>query len=95
MSIPSASDLQNGFAARLRRAREVRGFRTQTALARLIGVDSDTVSVWEGGRNFPRPRELFVLCEHLDVSADWLLFGKPRGLDATAYQALVGNSRAS
>jgi transcriptional regulator with XRE-family HTH domain len=48
---------------------------TQTALAESLGVVRAAVSHYLSGRTEP-PLSLFMLiCRHLQVSSDWLLFG--------------------
>ncbi len=51
------------------------GISKHMALAAELGVDNSTVSRWLQGGNITIPH-LEVLCEKLNVSADWLLFGK-------------------
>ena len=50
---------------------------TQTALAASIGAQRARVSHYLSGRNEPPLAHLMLMCRHLQVSADWLLFGGP------------------
>lgn len=61
----------DGFAARLRLAREERGF-SQGELSRRAGVRPETVSRYESGQ-LPRVSELVAIATALDRSIDWLL----------------------
>jgi transcriptional regulator with XRE-family HTH domain len=81
-------DQQSALALRIRLARKSRGYR-QDELGELIGYvagDLGTghhccgrVSELERGRHPPTVSVLIRLCEILDVSADWLLFGRGKG----------------
>lgn len=57
---------------RLRAAREKRGM-TQRELGNLLGVGVNQISRYEIGLNDPSAVMLTALCEHLNVSADYLL----------------------
>ena len=59
-----------------RRARKL----SQRQLAERIGVNRCTVGDWERERQQPSHPLLRALCQALDVSADWLLFGPETGL---------------
>ena len=80
----SASDYHDAFAERLRAAMAMRGW-TQSELARRyrfaarLSLTPSTSSVrhWLSGQSMPRVRSLRVLCDVLDVSADWLLGRSP------------------
>lgn len=83
-------ELQAGFARRLILARTWRGYESQAALARALGLrDADRISIWEQGQGFPRVMVIYKLCKILGVTSDWLLFGDPKGLPVDAYTALV------
>ena len=47
------------------------------------GVSATALLRYEAGEAMPAARELRLLCESLDVSADWLLFGRIRESAAT------------
>lgn len=62
--------------AALRREREL----TQEELGRGLGTDGEDSSKsvvlgWEKGRHFPKVDQLALICQRLDCSADYLLFG--------------------
>ena len=65
------------FGSRLKDAREKKKL-TQTDLTdRLSYVQNNaSVSAYEKGKQYPAMDTIEELCEILDVSADWLLFGK-------------------
>jgi transcriptional regulator with XRE-family HTH domain len=48
---------------------------TQTELARSLGVTRVAVSHYLNGRTEPPLSFFMLICRHLQVSADWLLFG--------------------
>lgn len=49
---------------------------TQEQLAEKMGVSLQTVSNIELGKKAVRPENLANLCMHMDVSADYILYGK-------------------
>lgn len=49
---------------------------TQEQLADKMGVSLQTVSCIELGKKAVRPENLANLCNHLNVSADYILYGK-------------------
>lgn len=57
---------------RLRAAREKRGL-TQRDLSDLVGLGVNQISRYEKGQNDPSAVILALLCQRLDVSADYLL----------------------
>jgi transcriptional regulator with XRE-family HTH domain len=79
---PVASGAGDDFAARLRAAREERGFR-QSAVAgrtKMIdpegrGVSRTAIIAYEQGTTNPGVRELKLICEVLHVTPNWLIYG--------------------
>ena len=57
------------FSERLRELRRKRGI-TQTALAEIIDVGQDSISIYEKGRNYPEVRRLLILADYFGVSLD-------------------------
>jgi DNA-binding XRE family transcriptional regulator len=57
---------------RIRSARQKEGM-TQEFLAHILGVSRTTVGLYETHRSWPSLDVVIVLCEHLRISADWLL----------------------
>ena len=49
---------------------------TQEELSEMIGVSSQTISCIELGKKAARPENLARICTQLDVSADYILYGK-------------------
>lgn len=64
-----------GFAERLQEMMFERNYN-QTTLAREIGVDRKTVMAWCNDRIAPNVTMLARICSTLNVSADWLIFGR-------------------
>lgn len=69
-----------GFKERLAEARKAKKL-SQEALGALMGGEDEKmskqgISHWETGRYEPSLSQLARLCEILDCSADWLLFGR-------------------
>ena len=68
---------------------------TQKAVAELLGVTQDSISLWENGKRIPDTQYLKDLCKIFDISADYLLgleddFGAklaPMGATTTNYTA--------
>ena len=46
---------------------------TQAELAEVIGATHSTVAKWESGVSLPRAKELRILAEFFNVSADYLI----------------------
>lgn len=63
------------FGNRLRQARKSKGLSVR-ALAEIVGVSHADVSNYELGVKSPAFKNLLKLVETLEISADWLLFGK-------------------
>ena len=75
---------------------------TQEQLADKMGVSLQTVSCIELGKKAVRPENLANLCSYLNVSADYILYGKRSeqqmsdtitklsALDAEAYRTVQG-----
>lgn len=73
---------------------------TQEQLADKMGVSLQTVSCIELGKKAVRPENLANLCNHLDITADYVLYGKRNkqqmndtvaklsGLDAEAFRTV-------
>ena len=69
-----ADHVASMFPARLQDARMSQG-TTQEELAGVTGLQASAISHFECGRRLPSVRNLLLLCEALEVSADWLLGG--------------------
>ena len=60
------------FAERLQKIRKRNGF-SQFETAKALGISQPTVSSYEKGQTLPNMEKLLLLCNQLDVSADYLL----------------------
>ena len=49
---------------------------TQEGLSELLGLSSQTISCIELGKKAVRPENLARICTQLDISADYILYGK-------------------
>ena len=49
---------------------------TQEGLSELLGLSSQTISCIELGKKAVRPENLARICTQLDVSADYILYGR-------------------
>lgn len=65
------------FARRLRECMKAKGY-TGYRLAQELGIDRARLFCWLHAKNYPQLYYLGMLCNVLDVSADYLLFGKER-----------------
>lgn len=45
----------------------------QTELANAVGVSKQCISDYKAGKSMPSIDTLYLICRHLDVSADYLL----------------------
>lgn len=88
---------EEGIAARIKEARQRPGYDLSVeALSRLCkefdgqgqGITATTLLRYEQGKVLPGARELRVLCDALDVSADWLLFGAENPMDVSLFEGL-------
>ncbi len=66
---------------RIAQRRKTVGF-TQEQLAEQMNVSTQTISYIETGRNAIRPENLAKLCEALQVSSDYILFGRSSSVEA-------------
>jgi transcriptional regulator with XRE-family HTH domain len=67
------------FGERLSKARKEKGL-TQEGLGKGLATDGEDASKsvvlgWEKDRHFPRADQLAMICQRLDCSSDYLLFG--------------------
>ena len=60
------------FSTRIKYIRKQRGER-QADFAKAIGISQNMISHWEIGRCEPSANNIIKLCQHYNVSADWLL----------------------
>ena len=63
------------FSKRVLQARKVKGM-SQEKLAELVGVSRQAVSKWETGEAKPDLEKLIAICDVLELSMDYLCFGK-------------------
>lgn len=68
-------DLAPGFGARLRQVRQ-RRLQTLREFGKDIGVSYSLIHSWESGKGSPSLRNLRKLGQKLDVSLDWLAWGR-------------------
>lgn len=45
------------------------------------GVDASTIRGWLYSDNYPRVRTMIDICKSENVSADWLMLGRPEGAE--------------
>ncbi|MBT0962056.1 helix-turn-helix domain-containing protein [Denitromonas iodatirespirans] len=64
----------DGLAVRIRQCRERKGF-SLADLHKATGLSRTALHDYESGRTKPGARELLVICEHLEVTPNWLLCG--------------------
>lgn len=60
------------FSEHLRTLRTERNI-SQKQLASILSYSRETVVAWERGRKLPSYDAIIEICQHFDVSADWLL----------------------
>ena len=71
---------------------------TQKAVAELLGVTQDSISLWENGKRIPDTQYIKELCKIFDISADYLLgleddFGTKTHNEATAVTTYSAEER--
>lgn len=79
--------------ARLQLARKARAM-SQGELAEAIGVNRQTIVLWERGASEPGAVKLLRVAESLGTSIDWLLTGAGDGPESTQRSALRAMIRA-
>jgi len=57
------------FSDKITAARKKAGF-TQETFAKKLGVSNGAVGNWESGRNFPKPDQMLIISEILNIRAD-------------------------
>ena len=67
---------------RIRQLRSGKGM-SQEQLAEALHISRQAVSKWETGESVPDTERVMLLCRVLDISADYLLFGKENEQTAT------------
>lgn len=87
--------------AQARRMKAVRDWRdvTRADVARAVGVDNSTISVWEGGK-LPGDDRLAEVCEYLGVSPAWVRYNvepsvAPPDHEVGAHEYLAATKKAA
>lgn len=89
---------EDGIGERIREARQRPAYDLSVeALSRLCrayddegqGITPTTLLRYEQGKVKPGARELRILCDALDLSADWLLFGAENPMGLSLAEGLV------
>lgn len=97
-SVPSYVAPEHGIGDRIKEARQRPAYDLSVeALSRLCresdgegqGITPTTLLRYEQGKVFPGAREIRILCDALDVSADWLLFGVENPMGITLSEGLT------
>lgn len=55
---------------------------TLDALAEHVGKTRNAVYSWEAAKSYPRPPDIFILCQNYGVDWNWLMAGDASGLRA-------------
>lgn len=77
------------------RIRKLRGDRTQSEVARAVGVTREAISQWEsGGIKDLKPDNLLAVADYFGVSIRWLVTGRDSRGPPLA-EAAVGDTRKS
>ncbi len=79
---------------RIREVRKVRGF-SNPKLAKLVGVSTSTITFWEQDLHQPSGKNLTKLCDVLDTTPEYLLYGvNPEEVGSTYSNSQVNESGA-
>jgi len=73
---------------------------THSEMGKILGITQGAVSHYLTGHNEPSVERFMQICQALDVSADWLLFGDarsrpPSNLSKAAQRIAIGWERLS
>jgi DNA-binding XRE family transcriptional regulator len=92
MREPTETHAREAFSERLAAAREAAGFPSKQAMADFLGISQARYGTWERGEGMPNSITLLRhLCDALDVTTDYLFFGRTAGMTRTTYARLKGN----
>lgn len=83
-------DMAESLGQRIRKAREDAGYRTQGALANLMGISRSAVSQWETGATIPTHENLKEISGICNVPLDWLATGRAHRRKMTASSLTIG-----
>jgi ribosome-binding protein aMBF1 (putative translation factor) len=86
--LPTKTEMQDGFARRVRLARLTAGFKTQEELGSAIDMHYSSISNWERGLQMCHPTDMYRLALALGVTTDWLIAGDERMLTQDARRRL-------
>lgn len=90
MPDPSETEFKEMFAQRLVAARIAAGFESKQAMADFLGVSQPRYGSWERGEGLPNSIVLMQqLCDALDVTTDYLFFGRTAGMTRSTYARLA------
>lgn len=79
---------------RIRKSRKALGL-TQNEVAKAVGVKESAVSQWENDSTEPSGRNLNTLCQILQTSVEYLLYGRDEKVTALGYPLLTPNTITS
>lgn len=74
IKVELANSIEDGIAVRIRAARESNGM-SQSELHNKTGLSRTVLINYEAGRHKPSARELKLLCDALEVSPNYLIYG--------------------
>jgi len=77
---------------RIRQLRSEKGM-SQEQLAEALHISRQAVSKWETGESVPDTDRVMLLCHVLDISADYLLFGKENEQTATPIRSAAERNK--
>lgn len=85
-------NINNTLGDRIKTARTIKGY-TQEELGNIIDISQKQLSRYEVNRAKPTIETVIKICETLNISADWLLFGerenKPKQPEVEFYEKLT------
>ena len=82
IEMPTASEIEAGFAKRLKLVREAKGFSSGREAAKGMGVAENTYTSWERGDKNPRWWHLVLIRRFFGAPLDYLIAGDEAALQA-------------
>lgn len=80
--------------ARIKAIRRMHGL-SQAKLARVVGTTPAAIGNWEQGRARPAIEQVRPLCDHFDVTLDYVFLGRSHTLKHATAQALAASLSVS
>ena len=79
------------FGNNLKKARAKANY-TQEQFSEMLGISRQSVSIWESDSGYPEVEKLLEIAKILNVSLDWLFYGKENYYGNCRFGSIYSNS---